>query len=43
MSDVQLYLFEVDKNKKEATSIAESSARRKILLCRNESLTYQLV
>ena len=29
MSDIQLYLFEVDKNKKEATSIAEQTAKRK--------------
>jgi hypothetical protein len=30
MSDVQLYLFEFDKNKKEATAIAENSAKSKI-------------
>jgi len=28
MSDIQLYLLEYDKNKKEATSIAERSASR---------------
>lgn len=29
MSDVQLYLFEFDNNKQEATAIAENSAKSK--------------